>query len=810
MKSCRKISLCTSLLVAAAPLAVAQTALPDKAATGPGTASHEQHGAKQAQGAVRLAKAAAASPGTDTADAAPASPAGASNGETESVTRLEPVIVTAHGFAVQNFQLPAVDTAFTQAELGELRSPNVEGLMSLVPGMAFTQSQQAGLSLISIRGISQNRNTTSPVVTQLDGVDEIDPEQFNQAMYDLSGVQVIKGPEGALYGPDAVAGAIIINTADPTNYYTGYADVSGGDYGQYGSSFGVGGPIVKDVLQFRLAGVYSNNSGFFNNLTLPGFDENPQERWGMRLKLRLFAGDNLQFDLSSSLQRTLGTAVYYHYEPALLTSTGKLAPGIDPFDFSLASANTVNYDFYNNNPGLDDYKLDQQSFKATYSGLSFATLTSTTGYAYLNELTEDDQFPYTGSTSRSTILGGVDGTATQYFNIRGWTEEARLTSTPSQTLPGLHWLVGVYYSSVDRFISETTGLDEGLGIIPVYYTPQLTSSVNPTQSFLADDNHNFTRSALGSVGYQLPYHLGIELADRWDDVEKSQFVSPYNTAGIPDAVNRARFIRNSPRVTLQWLPTSALNVYATWGEGLRAGGFNQNGVGAEAEAIGLDGVTDRIKAEVARTAEVGFKSHWLNDRVEIDGDTYAIRDSNQPFFVFVGAVGAQILINIDQAKMYGGDLDLRGIAFSSPSAGTLTVYANANYNHNFIAQYSLNPLDIDHMLPQAPLWLWNAGFEYERHVFDVNDDDIGPVRFFTRWDLSGRSKEAWDADNSSFQNGYDTLNARVGLKGQRVSLMVSVLNATNKRYNEEYVEGGYTQPALPRTALVTLTTTFGQ
>jgi outer membrane receptor protein involved in Fe transport len=112
------------------------------------------------------------------------------------------------------------------------------------------------------------------------------------------------------------------------------------------------------------------------------------------------------------------------------------------------------------------------------------------------------------------------------------------------------------------------------------------------------------------------------------------------------------------------------------------------------------------------------------------------------------------------------------------------------------------------MLPQAPLWLWNAGFQYERHVF--NNHLWGPVNFFTRWDLSGRTREAWDADNSSFQGGYSTLNVRFGLRGQRLSVMASILNATNKRYNEEFVEGGFTEPALPRTAMVTVTMKFGQ
>ncbi len=737
--------------------------------------------------------------------------ASASSASAQPAPQLAEVIVTAHGFAEPNFQLAAVDTAFTAKELGDLRSPNIEGLMDLVPGMAFTQSQQAGLSLISIRGISQNRNTTSPVVTRLDGVNEIDPEQFNQAMYDLASLQVIKGPEGALYGPDAVAGAIIINTAAPTNYYTGYADVSEGDYGQYGADFGVGGPIVKNVLQFRLAGMYSNNSGFFKNVSLPGYGENPEERWGMRAKLRLLASDTLQFDLNSSFQRTLGTANFYHYEPALVTPTGQLAPGPFPFDFSLVNANTVSDTFYNNYPGLDDYKLDQQSFKATYRGLSFARLTSTTSYTYLTELTEAKAFPYLGSLSSNTAIGNVDGAQTQYFNIHGWTEEVRMTSKRPATAPGLHWLAGVYYSDVNRFLSSTTSQDLGLGIIPIYYVPQPNSAINPTDTFFADDNHNSTRSVLGSVGYQLPYHIGIDLADRWDEVEKNQYVSPLQIGGgVPGAVNRARFVRNSPRVTLQWLPLQNLSLYATWGEGMRAGGFNQNGTGATAVALGLSGVGDRIKAEVTRTTELGFKSRWLGDRLEVNGDAYAIRDSNQPFFVFVGQVGAQILINIDQARMYGGDLETRGIVFSSHALGRLTAYASASYNHNFISEYSLSSADVGNMLPQAPRWLWHAGFDYERHVFQFQDKDIGAVRFFTRWDLAGRTREAWDADNSSFQGGYSTLNVRFGLRGWRMSLTAAILNATNKRYNEEFVEGGFTEPALPRTAMVTLSMRFGQ
>jgi len=786
-------------IVPAADVAIAEAQATNATRNGSGAPSGRDSGPARDGSAPASGPATTATPAT-------------SPQEQQSSTGLPVVTVTAHGFAVENFKLPAVDTVITSSDLSELQNTEIRGAMDLVPGVTYTQSQQAGLSFISIRGISQNRNTTSPVVTRLDGVNEIDPEQFNQATYDIDKIQVIKGPEGALYGSDAVAGAILIDTKNPTNYFTGYARVGEGDFGQRTAAFGVGGPILNDALQFRLAGQYTSNDGFFRNVTLQQ-NENPQERSAARLKLRWLPAENLTLDLSSSYERTLGTANFFHYTPAILTPNGFLAPGVAPFDFSNIDANQVSRTFYNNNLGGDDYSLHQDSLKVTYDGLSFARLEWTAAYDDLSELTLADEFPYTASTTRNTIIGPVDGTQTQYFSIRAWTGEVRLTSKLN-AVPRLHWLFGLYYSYVDRFISSTTGTDNGLGIIPLFLVPQFNSPANPTGSFLADDNHNYTKSVLGNIGYDLPLGFSIDLADRWDKVDKNQFVSIFNTAGVPGAINRGTFQRQSPRATLQWLPTEGmplyghLSLYATYGEGFRAGGFNQNGVGAAAAAIGLSGVGDRIEEEIARTAELGFKSRWLGDRLEVDGDVYRIRDTNQPFFVFVGAVGAQILINIDQARMYGGDLGVRGQAFSDPTWGSLSLYASGNYNKNYITQYRLNPADVGNNLPQAPVFLWQAGFAYQRHLFDNNV--VGPVSLFTRWDFSGRRREAWDADNSSFQKGYTTLDLHFGFKGERVSLMASILNLTDEKYNEEFVEGGFTEPALPRSAMVTLIMNFGE
>lgn len=726
----------------------------------------------------------------------PASVAKAAPASTASkATKLGRIVVTAHGFPIFNSQLAAVDTAFNRHLLNQLHVTIPGAVMHMVPGVAYSNTQQKGLAFISIRGISQNRNTTTPVVTKLNGVTEISPLQFNQTMYDLSGVEVIKGPEGSLYGPNGVAGAILIRTVAPSNHFTGDVRTFAGNFGQQGVSFGVGGPIVKNRLLFRAAGIYTNETGYFNNVTLGGYGENPQKNMGGRLWLRWLPNSNLRVDFVGSYQRTLGITNNFHYQPAILTSRGKLAPGPDPFDFSKVNASHASYTFYNNNPGLDDYRLYQSHIKVAYN-MPFATLSSITGFTWLTELTEADQFPYTGSLSRKTILGNVDGTQGQFFNARGWNQEIRLTSSTGE-VPHLHWLVGAYYSYVNRFISSTTGVDKGLGILPKYEAPLFGSKINQTLTYLADDNHNFTRSLLGSIKYDLPKGFSIGIADRYDRVSKNQFVSKLNTAGKPGAVNRATFYRNSPRATIQWIPNKHLNFYATWGEAFRAGGFNQNGVGKEAALIGLNGVKDRIDAEITRTTELGFKSTWLNDRLIANVDVYHINDQNQPFFVFVGGVGAQILININEAEMYGGEFTLKGRVFDNPAAGNLLVYASGSLNNNYIKQYSLTPSDKGNRMPQAPQRVGHLGFTYQHHLFDFAGT-VGPVSLFTRWDLRHKSREAWDAANSTFSKAINTLNVRIGVMGQSWSLILSDLNATHQVYNEEFVKGGYSYPALPQ------------
>ena len=200
-----------------------------------------------ASGAAAQQATAGAQATSSTAPRAPTTAAAPGNG-----TSVEEVVVTARGRNEQLQNVPIAVTAFSAQQIERAHIREVGDFINLTPNVSITQAQDVGLSLISIRGVTQVRNSESPVAIIVDGVAESNPVQFAQALFDLESIEVLKGPQGALYGRNAEGGAIMIKTQQPTNEFQGHADVGGGSGGEFDAQGVVSGPIVKDQLLFRL------------------------------------------------------------------------------------------------------------------------------------------------------------------------------------------------------------------------------------------------------------------------------------------------------------------------------------------------------------------------------------------------------------------------------------------------------------------------------------------------------------------------------------------------------------------------------
>jgi len=703
-------------------------------------------------------------------------PTGSAAGATPSV---DDIVVTARGRAERLLDVPIAVTTFDAEVIQDARIDRVGDFIGLTPNVTIAQSESAGLSAISIRGVTQVRNSEAPVAVVVDGVLQNNPRQFAQELLDVTGIEVLRGPQGALYGRNATGGAIIISTRQPTNAFQGIARAAYGRGDEYVAEASLSGPVVADKLLFRVGGRFTDRDGYFRNITV-GARQDPYRDTSVSALLKWLPSGNVSVALRGSLSRTRGGALSFRFQPANLAADGRSLDLTNPFDFTRADADLVDRTFYSNNIGRNVRDIDDLSLKVDVD-FDWATLTSVTAYNRLTEFVSGDQFPYTASLNPF----GVDGTQTQFTDIDAVSQEVRLTSPTAQRL---RWMVGAYFLDIDRFISTTTGFDSGTGIARVERTPRPAVVTNPTLSFFADDNDNRNYAAFGNVSYDLLPQLEASLALRYDKETRRQSVSPLNTGGVPGARNRADFEKWQPKATLAYKPTGGLNLYASYGEGFRSGQFNQNGTSAAAAAAGLDGVEDLVPQENTRTFELGGKARLGGGRVTIEGALFNTRVTNQQYFVFIGAIGAQVLVPIDRVRLRGGE-----IAATVKVATGFDAYAGFGYTDSTIQRYAVDPALVGNEAPYVPQTTINAGAQYRVPL-------TRSVTLFLRGDYRRLGRQFWDPENTTARSNVDLVDLRIGfeLPARGLSLIGSLDNAFDEVYNSEYVLGGFAHPAPPR------------
>lgn len=145
---------------------------------------------------------------------------------------------------------------------------NIQSFATVIPNVSFQTSQNVGVNFINVRGIAQIRNGESPVAFVIDGVNIPDANLVNQELYDLAMVEMVKGPQGTLYGKNAIGGAINILTLAPTNYFKNKLTLGYGNGNSLKAQVSSSGPFVKDKVFYRLSGSYKKSDGVIENMTL--------------------------------------------------------------------------------------------------------------------------------------------------------------------------------------------------------------------------------------------------------------------------------------------------------------------------------------------------------------------------------------------------------------------------------------------------------------------------------------------------------------------------------------------------------------
>ncbi|MGC2460815.1 MAG: TonB-dependent receptor [Steroidobacteraceae bacterium] len=709
---------------------------------------------------------------------------------------LEEIVVTARKREEPLQNVPVTEDAFTEQTIKSAGIESPRDFVAMVPNMTLVEVQNVGNSFITIRGISQARNSEPSVAVLVDGVLEPNPYEFDQELFDITQIEVLKGPQGALYGRDAIGGAIIIHTADPADHFEGDGKLGVGNGVSEKAQVAVSGPIDSaGTLRYRASLNFYNTDGYLENTYLDR-KADPYRDYSGRLRLLWKPADQWSADLRVYRDR-VDTTAYYYVIPRAVEA--------NPFSSFTTppNANDVTSPIQDNNLGTDYRDITDVALKLDFNQ-GYGTFTSVSDYNFTKETDTGDAYdfrPIKDSIAYNYFFAGIpaaDGgpageSQSQFIYEKTESQELRFTSNK---MNGFSWIAGAYYIHTQRFISTDNLYDRGQGVPAVYETP-LVDPANPyatntNATFLADSQNNNAWAVFADATYEFTKEFELDAAIRYDR-DQRQNTTDTPTAFLPAAtlgtahtgeVRDATFDAAQPKATLRYKPTDDLTFYSGWSRGFRSGGFNQTGVGAVAAASGHLGVHDLFQAEIADTWEVGAKSQWLDRRLSANMALYYTNSHNGYFFYYDASTSTQNLGNLD-ALYKGGELELNARATS-----WLDLYANFGYNYGSITAMQDRTV-IGNKPPLLTQDTVNAGFQ----VHEPIGDGLNGV---LRLDYQMLGRTWWDPYDLTSRDPVNLIDLRAGVEAERWSVTAWSKNLTNKIYNAEFSTGGFLWRALPR------------
>lgn len=603
--------------------------------------------------------------------------------------------------------------------------------LSLTPNASFDQGNTYKSTFITMRGLTQINNADPPVAFVIDGVPQTDQTQLDVNLYDIERIEILKGPQGALYGRNAEGGAINIVTRLPSDHLEGFGNVQYNNGNGVVGSAGVSGPLAGDKLLFRLDGTIRHFDGLIDNSFRGDHSDFIDHDWSVRGRILATPTSNLKIDLRAEYGDFRAASNYYS---AVFSG--------NPNDYVNPQFNLPGFAFGHNLNLTAKIDLD----------LGFATATSITGHTELKQTNRADLDYRNPVDSPSGIFGlGFQAGQGQDLDLKTTSQEFRLVSNGHQRL---RWLAGVYYLHTDRDLHTRAFVD-------VNSDPAQID--NPALLFAnkQESNSNNAYAAFAQVDFDILSNLTLTGGLRYDDDHRDQLDV---IAGIR---RKTSFDHLQPKVTLTYKPTPDLLFYATYGTGFRSGGYNAPNVSISSFA-----------AETLQNYEGGFKAQFFDKKVTFNGAYYFENVKNYQYFYVDAATASQIIDSIDRVHIQGVELELSarllpGLDLSGSIGTTLSRI-----------KQDKTVADIGNRTPRTIPFSSNLAAQYSWPLSET-------VTALARLDWQHFGRKYWGADNAQVQDPYDLVNLRAGAEFGRFGLYVFTKNLLNDKYYTEYVPTKY-------------------
>lgn len=487
---------------------------------------------------------------------------------------IEEVVVTARKRSENLQEVPIAITAFTESTIQDAGIERPQDFIALTSNVSIVDTANAGDTQVTIRGITSTRDAEGTFAYVVDGVLITNPNGFNQELFDLQQIEVLKGPQGALYGRNAVAGAILVTTKRPGDEVASAVKVGAGSDGLLSARLSVNGPISETVKGALALSTRKDDGQFTNEYT--GADDAVDflEERNLRARLLFTPSEKLEVDTTLGFRKVDAGAINFNAVFALPTAAAAFG---NPDLYK--DVNDHDFRFIFNVPGQNEQENTFFSLKADYD-LEWATLVTTLAYDDLEEFLISDGTsaafglysfdfgvaagagsPLSGPTVgdaqnacsasfQNLALGGAQNglLASPFFAFPGSVpgmavdlgiapfyglnallppytpstcdgyqyQKRDQTSTSLEVRlasegDGLEWQAGMYYAQIDREVAVSYGADLGDGVFEA--TPYVAGR---TDLLFWDDFDTEVWSIFGAVDFEIAEHHLISLSARYD------------------------------------------------------------------------------------------------------------------------------------------------------------------------------------------------------------------------------------------------------------------------------------------------------
>jgi iron complex outermembrane recepter protein len=547
----------------------------------------------------------------------------------DGISNVEQVTVTARRRAEDVFDIPDSMIVVDAEKIERQRIDSISKVTTLAPNLGARYDLSPTSTFINIRGITNSRNSDPSVVVVVDGVQAGSASVMHQELFDIQQIEVLKGPQGSLYGRNAIGGAFNITTKKPSNEFEGKIGLGYGEANSKDGKFSFSGPLIEDVLLFRVAGAYNEDDGSIFN---PNVNHNVDFTERETLRGRLIYEPTEKFSADFRLAWDEGTSgVYSHI---LTRQIGTPHAGLH------ANSNNFSASPLSNPLSVADTELVDTSIKLDFD-FDFATLTSITAYNNTREAYGEVNKgiglgPNSNGPGDLSFFNGTGVGTEQTYDVQSLSQELRLISNDDAAR--LRWNLGLYYINLNR--------EDTLSVVVDTADAAGQAGANGSQGDPADlvlfplgrarDINAW--AVFGNVDFDVTDPLTVSVGLRYDVEDREQVDKDDGNAH-----RGATFDDLQPKFSAAYRLTDDHMVFATASRGFRSGGFNT-------PRTGFGPVFEK---ETLWSYEVGHKGRYFNDSVSVDLAAFYMDIENKQNFTFDAALAAQILYNIPESEIYG-------------------------------------------------------------------------------------------------------------------------------------------------------------